>query len=97
MRDLNPDINIIPFNERLTVENALEIFSSFDIIIDGTDNFSTRYMINDACVLSGKPLVYGAISQFEGQVTVLILHGEMMISRLITGIYFLIHRKMVKF
>ena len=67
---LNPDINIIPFNERLTVENALELFRSFDIVIDGTDNFSTRYMINDACVLSGKPLIYGAISQFEGQVTI---------------------------
>ena len=67
---LNPDINIIPFNLRLTVENALEIIKSFDIIIDGTDNFSTRYMINDACVLLDKPLVYGAISQFEGQVTI---------------------------
>jgi sulfur-carrier protein adenylyltransferase/sulfurtransferase len=67
---LNPDINIIPFNDRLTVENALALFRSFDIIVDGTDNFSTRYMINDACVLSGKPLIYGAISQFEGQVTI---------------------------
>ena len=70
LRGLNPDINIVPFNERLTVENALEIFRSYDIVIDGTDNFSTRYMINDACVLSGKPLIYGAISQFEGQVTI---------------------------
>ena len=67
---LNPEINIMPFNQRLTVENALELIRSFDIIIDGTDNFSTRYMINDACVLSEKPLVYGAISQFEGQVTI---------------------------
>jgi sulfur-carrier protein adenylyltransferase/sulfurtransferase len=67
---LNPDIHIIPFNERLTVGNALELFRLFDIVIDGTDNFSTRYMINDACVLSGKPLIYGAISQFEGQVTI---------------------------
>jgi sulfur-carrier protein adenylyltransferase/sulfurtransferase len=70
LRGLNPDVNIIPFNERLTVGNALELFRSFDIVIDGTDNFSTRYMINDACVLSGKPLIYGAISQFEGQVTI---------------------------
>jgi molybdopterin/thiamine biosynthesis adenylyltransferase/rhodanese-related sulfurtransferase len=70
LRGLNPDITIIPFNERLTVENALDIIRSFDIIVDGTDNFSTRYMINDACVLLEKPLVYGAISQFEGQVTV---------------------------
>lgn len=67
---LNPDIQIIPYSERLTVENALEIFRSFDIVVDGTDNFSTRYMINDACVLTGKALVYGAISQFEGQVTI---------------------------
>ncbi|MEP7372926.1 MAG: HesA/MoeB/ThiF family protein [Chitinophagaceae bacterium] len=70
MQGLNPDINIISYNQRLTVENALEIVKSFDIIIDGTDNFSTRYMINDACVLLDKPLVYGAISQFEGQVTI---------------------------
>src|SRR5688500_1311472 len=70
LQGLNPDINITPFNQRLTVENALEIARSFDIIIDGTDNFSTRYMINDACVLLDKPLVYGAISQFEGQVTI---------------------------
>jgi sulfur-carrier protein adenylyltransferase/sulfurtransferase len=70
LQGLNPDITIIPINERLTVENALEFFRSYDIVIDGTDNFSTRYMINDACVLSGKPLIYGAISQFEGQVTI---------------------------
>jgi molybdopterin/thiamine biosynthesis adenylyltransferase/rhodanese-related sulfurtransferase len=70
MQGLNPDINIISYNQRLTVENALEIIKSFDIIIDGTDNFSTRYMINDACVLMDKPLVYGAISQFEGQITI---------------------------
>ena len=70
LQGLNPDINIIPFNQRLTIENALEIIKSFDIIIDGTDNFSTRYLINDACVLLDKPLVYGAISQFEGQVTI---------------------------
>lgn len=70
LQRLNPEINIIPFNQRLTVENALEIIQPFDIIIDGTDNFSTRYMINDACVLLDKPLVYGAISQFEGQVAI---------------------------
>ena len=67
---LNPDIKIIAYNERLTTQNALQLFDGFDIIIDGTDNFSTRYMINDACVLLSKPLVYGAISQFEGQVSV---------------------------
>ena len=67
---LNPEIKIIPYNTRLTTENALDIIHEFDIIIDGTDNFSTRYMINDACVLLDKPLVYGAISQFEGQAAV---------------------------
>jgi sulfur-carrier protein adenylyltransferase/sulfurtransferase len=70
LKQLNPGIKIIPYNERLTVQNALVLVDEFDIIIDGTDNFSTRYMINDACVLMNKPLVYGAISQFEGQVSV---------------------------
>jgi len=70
LQQLNPEIKIIPYNERLTTQNALTITDDYDIIIDGTDNFSTRYMINDACVLLNKPLVYGAISQFEGQVSV---------------------------
>src|SRR6266498_5008512 len=70
LSQLNPKIKIIPYNERLTVQNALSLFNEFDIIIDDTDNFSTRYMINDACVLMNKPLVYGAISRFEGQVAV---------------------------
>ena len=70
LQRLNPEIKIIPYNERLTTQNTLILFDGFDIIIDGTDNFSTRYMINDACVLLNKPLVYGAISQFEGQVSV---------------------------
>jgi adenylyltransferase/sulfurtransferase len=73
---LNPDIKIVPYNERLTTKNALSLIDEFDIIIDGTDNFSTRYMINDACVLAGKPLVYGAISQFEGQVSIFNSHLE---------------------
>ncbi len=70
LQQLNPDIDIIAFKKRLAVENALEIMQDFDVVIDGTDNFSTRYMINDACVLLNKPLVYAAISQFEGQVAV---------------------------
>ena len=76
LQQLNPEINIIPFNQRLIVENALELIRPFDIVIDGTDNFSTRYMINDACVLLDKPLVYGAISQFEGQVTIFSPHSS---------------------
>lgn len=70
LQQLNPGINIISFNERLVNQNALSLINEFDIIIDGTDNFSTRYMINDACVLLNKPLIYGAISQFEGQVSI---------------------------
>jgi sulfur-carrier protein adenylyltransferase/sulfurtransferase len=70
LSQLNPEIKLIPYNQRLTTKNAFQLFEVFDIIIDGTDNFSTRYMINDACVLLKKPLVYGAISQFEGQVCV---------------------------
>lgn len=66
----NPYINIIAYPEKLTNQNALELFAKYDIIIDGTDNFSTRYLVNDACVISNKPLVYGAIFKFEGQVTV---------------------------
>ena len=76
LQQLNPEIKIIAYNERLTTQNALIIIDEFDIIIDGTDNFSTRYMINDACVLLNKPLVYGAISQFEGQVAVFNCRNE---------------------
>ena len=67
---LNPESNIITYEERLTVENALSIIPSYDIVLDGSDNFATRYLVNDACVLLGKPLVYAAISRYEGQVAV---------------------------
>ena len=67
---LNPLINIIAYEYKLSNKNALELFSQYDIIVDGSDNFSTRYLVNDACVLTEKPLVYGAIHKFEGQVTV---------------------------
>ncbi len=70
LKALNDEINIVFYNERLTNKNALEIINNYDIVIDGTDNFSSRYMINDACVLLKKPLVYGAISKFEGQVAI---------------------------
>ncbi|HXL54885.1 MAG TPA: HesA/MoeB/ThiF family protein [Chitinophagaceae bacterium] len=70
LQQLNPDITITPYNFRLANKNALNIISDYDIIIDGTDNFSSRYMINDACVLLNKALVYGAISRFEGQVAI---------------------------
>ena len=67
---LNPDIEIAVFNQKISTENALEIFEEFDIILDGTDNFASRYLINDACVILDKVLVYGAISRFEGQLAV---------------------------
>ncbi len=67
---LNPSIEIVAYPERLTVSNAFTIIQNFDIVIDGTDNFASRYMINDACVLLDKPLVYGAVSTYEGQVAV---------------------------
>jgi adenylyltransferase/sulfurtransferase len=70
LQGLNPDIEIITHEARLTSENALEIFRHYDIIVDGTDNFPTRYLVNDACVLLGKPSVYGSIFRFEGQASV---------------------------
>ena len=68
--NLNPDIQIDTFETRLTSENALDLFKDYDIIVDGTDNFPTRYLVNDACVLLGKPNVYGSIFRFEGQITI---------------------------
>jgi molybdopterin/thiamine biosynthesis adenylyltransferase/rhodanese-related sulfurtransferase len=70
LSNLNPDIQIETFETKLTSENALDLFKNFDIIVDGTDNFPTRYLVNDACILLGKPNVYGSIFRFEGQVTV---------------------------
>jgi len=67
---INPFVAVKTFNTRLSSENALGIFADFDIIVDGTDNFPTRYLVNDACVLTGKPNVYGSIFRFEGQVSV---------------------------
>jgi adenylyltransferase/sulfurtransferase len=68
--DINPGVQVDSYNVPLTSENALEIFEPYDIIIDGTDNFPTRYLTNDACVLLGKPNVYGSIFRFEGQASV---------------------------
>src|SRR5881275_1251528 len=67
---INPFVDVKTFETRLTSQNALEIFSGFDIIVDGTDNFPTRFLVNDACVFSGKPNVYGSIFRFEGQASV---------------------------
>jgi len=67
---INPFVKVKPFETRLTSENALKIFEGFDIIVDGTDNFPTRFLVNDACVFTGKPNVYGSIFRFEGQASV---------------------------
>lgn len=70
IRDINPFVQIDKYNVPLMSDNALEIFAPYDVIIDGTDNFPTRYLVNDACVKLGKPNVYGSIFRFEGQVSV---------------------------
>ena len=70
IRDINPNVEVVGYRERLTSANALEIFKDYDVIADGTDNFPTRYLVNDACVLLGKPNAYGSIFRFEGQVSV---------------------------
>lgn len=75
LTDLNPHIQLDLYEERLTSENALEIIGQYDIVADGADNFPTRYLVNDACVLSGKPLVSGSIQGFEGQLSVFNYQG----------------------
>ncbi|MEO8072227.1 MAG: molybdopterin-synthase adenylyltransferase MoeB [Acidobacteriota bacterium] len=70
LKDINPNVKIEAHETRLTSENALELFRDFDVVVDGTDNFPTRYLVNDACVLTGKPNVYGSIFRFEGQASV---------------------------
>ncbi len=70
LRDINPHVAIEPHELRVDVSNALDLISGFDLVVDGSDNFSTRYLINDACVLAGKPDVFGSIFRFEGQVSV---------------------------
>jgi sulfur-carrier protein adenylyltransferase/sulfurtransferase len=67
---LNPDVKVIPYQAKLTSENIMEIIKDYDLVVDGCDNFPTRYLVNDACVLTGKPNVHGSIFQFEGQATV---------------------------
>lgn len=69
IKALNPGVNVVEHKVRLERDNALEIFSQYDLIIDGCDNFSTRYLVNDACVVLGKPNVHGSIFRFDGQVT----------------------------
>lgn len=70
LKAINPDLQVVTYNTTLSSKNALEIIREYDLVVDGTDNYPTRYLINDACVLLGKPLVYGSIFQFEGQASV---------------------------
>jgi adenylyltransferase/sulfurtransferase len=70
LEGLNPDVKVIPYQAKLTSENIREILKDYDLVVDGCDNFPTRYLVNDACVLMGKPNVHGSIFQFEGQATV---------------------------
>ncbi len=73
--DLNPNVRVETHDERLTSDNALEILRAYDVVVDGTDNFATRYLVNDACVLLGKPNVYGSIFRFDGQASVFCAPG----------------------
>jgi molybdopterin/thiamine biosynthesis adenylyltransferase/rhodanese-related sulfurtransferase len=75
INSLNPDVQVRIYNERLTVDNVMDIFRDYDIIVDGSDNFPTRYLVNDAAVLVEKPVVHGSIFQFEGQVSVFQPHA----------------------
>jgi len=68
--EINPYVNVIVHQERLDSDNAMQIFADYDLIVDGTDNFATRYLVNDACVLLGKPYVWGSIYRFDGQASV---------------------------
>jgi adenylyltransferase/sulfurtransferase len=70
LETLNPLINFVAFEEKLTTENAAQIIMNFDVIVDGSDNFMTRYLVNDTCVTLGKSLIYGSILKFEGQMAV---------------------------
>ncbi len=73
---INPDVTVVTHQMRLTKENVLEIFAGYDVIVDGSDNFSTRYLVNDACVILKKPQVHGSIFRFDGQVTTFDPRGE---------------------
>ena len=70
LTELNPDVEVRTYKERLSSENILDMLAEYDVIVDGSDNFPTRYLVNDACVMLGKPNVHGSVFQFEGQATV---------------------------
>ena len=70
LADINPNVKVVTYNERLTKDNIMRVLKDYEVVLDGTDNFQTRYLVNDACVFTKKPFVYGSIFRFEGQVTV---------------------------
>ncbi len=72
LEDLNPDVEVVPYTERLNSENIINIIKDYDVILDGSDNFPTRYLVNDACVMLGKPLSHGSIFRFDGQATTIL-------------------------
>jgi molybdopterin/thiamine biosynthesis adenylyltransferase/rhodanese-related sulfurtransferase len=72
---INPEVNVVTYQERLTPKNAINLFQDYDIIMDGSDNFPTKYLINDACFFAGKPNIYGGVFQFEGQASVFFSKG----------------------
>jgi adenylyltransferase/sulfurtransferase len=76
LETLNPLIEIIAFEEKLTIENAIRIIKDFDVVVDGCDNFETRYLVNDTCVALGKSLIYGSILKFEGQIAIFNHNGS---------------------
>ena len=80
MNFLNPDVNVVPYNMRLSEDNIIDLFNEYDLVVDGCDNFATRYLVNDAAVLTNTPIVHGSIFQFEGQATVLKPHDGTVLS-----------------
>lgn len=74
LKDINPDVKVIPYNIRLTSANILDIVKNYDMVVDGSDNFPTRYLVNDACVFSNKPLSHGGIFRFDGQAITILPH-----------------------
>jgi adenylyltransferase/sulfurtransferase len=75
LNNLNPDVRVVPHRARLTSKNAIEVLGAYDVIIDGADNFATRYLVNDCALRLGKPVVHASIYRFEGQLTVFPAHG----------------------
>ena len=76
IKDINPHVQVDIYEEALTSDNALDIVAPYDVVVDGTDNFPTRFLVNDACVLMRRPLIYGSVQRFDGQVSVFNRHPD---------------------